>query len=386
MRNINAKFRTIAEMEQAYYGDLNTDLIQKAKAAVLIGDTGYQNVILGAKVWSQLNYEANAFAGLPKEPWGKSGWRVETGAGDAFPSGGLSAGSAASFVSIADSTAPTWATITASPKLIDHGFGLNWESVVLNDSDDDMIPISELRRQKGMSHARAISAYLVQDADTVAGVGMESLDRVASSSAESAHLGTATDNDIYGLDRDAATSYDAQVSSSGTATTALRDFELSLVDNVWNSITKAGGKPDRIFTGYNTLPVWSNLLESMRRFGVVSMLGSAWVVPRADGASGVTPGTEAGFNVATYFGVPIIPCQDYDSSLATARTGEVAPIMFADTRFIRLAVKMPTVYVESKYPDDTIQLDKHGMEGHYYTIGELRCYNFAAQGKVRDIK
>jgi len=380
-------FKTIAEMENFYYGDINDDMIKKAKAAVLVGDAGYRNVILGAKVWSQINYEANAFAGLPKEPWGKSGWRVETAAGGAFPSGGLSAGSAATFVSIADSTAPTWATITASPKLIDHGFGMNWESYVLNDSDDDMIPISELRRQKGEEHVRSLSAYLIQDADTPAGVGMESLDRVACSSDETANaLSVATDGDIYGLDRDAATTYDAQVSYSGTGTAHLRDLTIGLIDGVWNSITKAGGKPDRIFTGFNTLKVWSALLEAERRFNVPDILGSAWLIPRADGASAVTPGTEVGFNVATYFGVPIIPCQDYDSSLATARTGEAAPIMFADTRFLRVAIKMPTVYVESDYPGDTINLDKHGMEGHYYTIGELRCYNFVAQGKVRDIK
>jgi len=380
-------FKTIAEMEKFYYGDINADMVQKAKAAVLVGDTAYRNTVYGAKVWSQINYEANVFAGLPKEPWGKSGWRVETAAGGAFPSGGLSAGSAAAFTSIADSTAPTWASLSASPKLIDHGFGMNWESYVLNDSDDDVIPVSELRRQKAEEHIRSLSAYLIQDVDTPAGVGMESLDRVACSSAETANaLSAAGDGDIYGIDRDAATTYDAQVSYSGTATTDLRDLTIGLIDGVWADIAKAGGKTDRIFTGHNTLKVWSALLEAERRYNVPGILGSAWMIPRVDGATGVWPGTEAGFNVATFFGQPIIPCIDYNSSLATARTGEVAPIMFADSRFLRVAIKMPTVYVESRYPEDTINLDGHGMEGHYYTIGELRCTNFVAQGKVRDIK
>jgi len=374
-------------MEQFYYGDINVDMVRK-KDAMVSGDTGYWQKLLAAKLWSQVNYEKNAFAGLPKEPWGTSAWRVITASGDSFPSGGTSAGSANAFTSIAASTHVTQATLTASPKLIDHGFGMDWETFVLQTAGDNVTPISAIREEKGAAHARAISAYLVQDADTVAGIGMESLDRVASSSAESSHLGTASDNDIYGIDRDSATTYDAQVSSSGTATSALRDLSLTLIDGVWNSITKAGGRPDRIFTGFNTLPVWSALLEAERRFNVPDILGSAWFVPRVDGASAVTPGTEVGFNVATYFGVPIIPCQDYDSSLATARTasGEVAPIMFCDSRFVRVAIMMPTVYVESDWPGDTINLDKHGMEGHYYTIGELRCYNFKAQGKVRDLK
>lgn len=381
MRN----FKTIAELEHFYYGDINTDMIRKAKAATLSGDTGYWNKIYGAKVWSQINYEANAFAGVPKEPWGpKSGWRIETAAGDSFPSGGLSPGSAAAFNSIADSTAPTWALVSAAPKLIDHGFGLNWESYVLADTDDT-IPLTERRRQKGESHIRAISAYLVQDVDTPAAFGFESLDRIACSSESRANGLDSNDGDIYGLDRDGETTYDAVVSSSGTTDGTLRDLSIGLIDSVWNSISKLGGKPSRIFTGYNTLKVWSALLEAERRFNVPDILGSAWMVPRADGAVGMTPGTEAGFNVATYFGVPIIPCQDYDSSIASVRTGEVAPLMFADTRFIRLAVKMPTVYIESDYPGDAIALG-HGMEGHYITIGELRCYNLAVQGKLRDIK
>lgn len=383
MRN----FKTLAEMESFYYGDINADMIKKAKDHLLIGDTAYQNKIYGAKVWSQLNYEANAFAGLPKEPWGKTGWRIETAAGDAFPSGGIGAGSAEGFYNIADSTHPTWASVSASPKLIDHGFGMAWETYVQGGSDDT-IPITELRRGKGLNHTRAISAYLVQDVDTVAGTGFESLDRVCSSSDEAANASaTSTDPDIYGYTRTGG-AFDSQVSSSGTTAATLRDLNVSLIDGVWNSITKAGGLPDRIFTGYNTLKVWSALLEAERRFNVPDILGSAWMIPRVDGASAVTPGTEVGFNVATYFGVPIIPCQDYDSSIATARTssGEVAPILFIDSRFVRVAMKMPTVYVESKYPGDTINIGGHGMEGHYYTIGELRCYNFSAQGKLRDIK
>jgi len=381
-------FRTLKDMEQFYYGDINADMIKKTKDAMVSGDTGYWQKLMGAKLWSQVNYEKNAFAGLPKEPWARSAWRVITASGDSFPSGGIAAGSANAFASIADSTHVTQATITASPKLIDHGFGMDWETFMLQTTGDDVTPLSAIREEKGAAHARAISAYLVQDVDTPASTGMESLDRVASSSAESSHLSAASDNDIYGINRDGATTYDAQVSSSGTANSSLRDISIDIVDTVYRDITKAGGLPDRIFTGYGTLRVWSALLEAERRFNVPDILGSAWFVPRVDGASAVTPGTEVGFNVATYFGIPIIPCQDYDSSLATARTayGEVAPITFVDSRFVRVAIMMPTVYVESDYPGDTVVLDSHGMEGHYYTIGELRCYNFKAQGKVRDLK
>ena len=110
----------------------------------------------------------------------------------------------------------------------------------------------------------------------------------------------------------------------------------------------------------------------------------ATFVPRFNSASGVQPGVEAGFAVATYYGVPIIPCQDYDSSIATARTNEVAPIAMLDTDYLRFAVMQPTQYVES---NDLSKFSLgYGTKGYYETWGELRCYNFAAQGKLRDIK
>lgn len=382
MNLIEYPFKSLEEMEKMYYGPLNADTIMKDKDAVISTDTAWWHQVLGAKIWSKINYEMNGFAALPKEPWIKSAYRMETASGVTFPSGGLAEGVASNFTDISDSTHPTLASITVPPKLIDHGWGMTWKQYVLGDVDDT-VNADYMRRQKGEAHSRAISAYLVQDVDTPASNGFESIDRVASSSAESGHCSAASDPDIYSLNRDAATTYDAQVSSSGSAAGHLRDLSVTLMDSVWSSVTKAGGRPKVIMCGYNSIKALSALLEAERRFNV---LGEATYLPRAGEASGVTPGYEAGFSVATYFGVPIIPCQDYDSSRAAVRTNEVAPFTFVDTDYVRIGVKMPTVYVESKYPEDTINLNGHGIEGHYYTIGELRCYNFAAQGKLTDIK
>jgi len=382
MQLLERQFKSLVDMERAYYGDINAETIKKSKDAVLSTDTGYWHKVLGAKIWSKINYEANAFAGLPKEPWVKSAYRMETAAGDSFPSGGLAEGTASNFTDVADTTHPTIATITVPPKLIDHGWGMTWKMYMLG-GVDDTINAAAMRAQKGRSHARAIGAMLVCDVDTAASNNMESLDRVASSSAESGHCNTASDPDIYGLDRSGATTYDAQVSSSGSATSHLRDLSLPLIDGVWNSVTKVGGQPSVIFTGYNTVKVWASLLEAERRFAAMQV---GVFRPRYGEASGFTPGVEAGFSVSSYFNVPIIPCQDYDSSRASSRTNEVAPITMIDDRFVRIGVRMPTVYSESRYPEDAINLNGHGIEGHYYTIGELRCYNFAAQGKLTDIK
>ena len=376
-------YRSIEEMERAYYGDINSEMIMKATDTLLSSDTAIWHKVLGAKAWSLLSYEANAFAGLPKEPMNRTSWRIETASGVTYPSGGMAEGAAATMTTIADSTHPTLASATATPKLVDHGFGMTWLLYELGGMDEDAVNIAYMREQKAKAHVRAISAMLVQDVDTPASNSMESIDRAASSSAEGGHCSATTDVELYGLAaRDSATTYDAQVTSSGSAQANLRDLSISLIDGVYSSVSQAGGLPDVIFTRYNTIKVWSSLLEGSVRY---APLGEAKFVPRFGGAAGVQPGFEVGFNVATYNGIPIIPCIDYDSGRAAVRTGEIGPITLVDSRYMRLAIARPTQYIQTNWPDDAI-VRNHGVEGHYITVGELKCYNFAAQGKVTDIK
>lgn len=374
-------FRTIEEMEKYFYGDLDPSLFKKAYDTWLSSDTGQWLKLWGAKVWSQINYEQNAFAVVPKEPWVKTGWRLETAAGFTFPSGGTATGTATTAAAVPGTLHSTIATVEAPFKHVVHSWSAD-DFAVQSADVDDSLPIEYRREQTGKAHARAISAYLIQDTDTPASTGFESLDRVASNAAESTtdYYSATTDPDIYSYTR-ASGAYDAKVSAAGKLDANLRDLTVTLIDTVWQDVTKAGGMPKVLLTGYNTTRVWNSLLEAERRFNAMQI---ATFVPRFNGAAGVQPGVEAGFAVATYFGVPIIPCQDYDSSIATARTNEVAPILYLDTDFIRFAVKQPTKYVES---DDQNKFSLGFIaQGYYETWGELRCYNFAVQGKLRDLK
>ena len=374
-------FKTLEDMEKWYYGDINAQMIKKSDAHLISTTTAFRNIMYGLKVWSQVNYEMNAFAAIPKEPWVKTGWRLETAAGVSFPSGRTAEGTTSSPTSLDSTTLPTVVLVSASPKLVHHTLGRSKIASLL-EGTDEVIPLSYYREQKGKSHARAISAYLVQDVDTLASTGFESLDRISASSDSIGKGMTSGDGDIYGLDRDGTTAYDAQVSSVGTTTASLRDLTVSLIDGVWSSITAAGGYPKVIFTNHKAIKVWSSLLEAERRFDAMRM---APFVPRFNAAAAVTPGIEGGFNVATYFGVPIIPCIDYDSSQATVRSNEIAPINMIDVDYVRFAVLEPTRYVETGHAE-MLTREKFDMEGMYSTVGELRCYNFAAQGKLRDIK
>jgi len=367
-------FKSIEEMESYFYGDMYKSTFTKADANIISTTTGQGNRIYGPKAWSQVNYEQNAFAAIPKEPFNKSAWRVETASGATFPSGGQAESAATTLTAIPDTITPTRIMLEASPKKVLHAWGAS-DFAVKQSEYDDNLPVSATQETIGKAHARAISAYLAQDIDTPASTGFESLQRVASNSTEAStvYASASTDPDIYGETRSTST-IDAVVSLAGKTTALLRDLTIGLIDGVWADVTKNGGRPKVILTGYNTLKIWSALLEAERRYDV---MGKAMFVPRYNEASGVTPGVETGFSVATYFGVPIIPCQDLDSSHATALTGEVGPILFLDTDFIRFAVLAPTSYTETDDGDKAAI--GQGKKGWYETWGELRCYNFPAQ-------
>lgn len=374
-------FKSIEEMESYFYGDIFRNKLVKSDANIISTTTGQANRIYGPKAWSEVNYEANAFAAIPKEPFVKSAWRLETASGVTYPSGGQAEGATTTLTAIPDTITPTRIMLEASPKKVLHAWGAS--DFALKQSEyDDNLPVEATIETIGKAHVRAISAYLIQDVDTPASTGFESVDRVCSNATEASttYLSAATDPDIYGETR-STSSLDAYVSALGDVSTEIRDLTVGLVDDVWTNVTKNGGMPKVLLTGYNTIKIWSALLEAERRFDV---MGKAMFVPRFSEAAGVTPGVEAGFSVATYFGVPIIPCQDLNSSLASARTNEVAPIEFLDTDFVRFGVLAPTVHTQTD-PADKAAIGQ-GMKGWFETWGELRCYNFDAQGKLRDLK
>ena len=125
--------------------------------------------------------------------------------------------------------------------------------------------------------------------------------------------GAAADADIYSIDRDAsANSWShAEVSTSGTKGTN-RVLSLDHLDEIFRKIWVRGGNPKVILTGYDTLMRIQQLLQAQQRF-----MEEKRVTPTFNGVKGV-PGIEAGFIVATYNGVPIIPSKDVDRRTVSA--------------------------------------------------------------------
>ena len=361
-------FTSMKDMMDYFYPD--TKLIRKTEVSETAGSGTHWEPLYGKKVWSWLNLEANVFAILPKEPWVKSGWRIITTAAHSS-GGGIDESTTGGSVPAAAQI--TFAQVKTKPKTVAHTFDLGELAEFLGGVDDAVELLPTYREEVGLEHASCINKMLIGDADTVAGNNFESLDRVIAAKAEitGGRYG-ANDLDIYGLDRDSPTTYDAYVSDNDNTD---RDLSLTIIDTVLQNVWDNGGKPKVILTKTNTMMRWQQLLEAERRF-----MDTARVVPTFGGVRGPAPGVEAGFLVATYFGIPIIPSVDVPNAAT------IGGIYFIDTDFVKFAVAKPTTYAETGKGEGFLYRALFATEGMYETMGELRAYRFNCHGKVVDLK
>ena len=383
--------RTITDMERYYYGAGNAmgysysgSELLKADSPMLSTTGGTYQAIYGRKVWSQLNQEFNAFSILPKKPWDRSGWRVITGR----PNAGAIAGSGvAENATLPETIKPVFQHVAAKPKTIAHTFDMSETAIFLADKDDGMGDIrSVMKEEMGKHHAEVINKMMCTDVDTVAGNNFESLDRVTSGfqnsanattglSAASGHVSADGDMDMYSIDRSANSWSNAEMSvNSSSGSTVDRTLSLDLLDEMFQKMWIRGGNPKVMLTGYDTLMRIQQLLQSQQRF-----MEEKRVTPTYNGVKGV-PGIEAGFIVATYNGVPIIPTKNMAADT-------LSRIYYLDTDYLHFSTAIPTQYFESGIETgDPFAINRLGQEGLYRTMGELWTTFFGAQGSVRDLK
>ena len=360
--------RSVTDMERYFYGAGNAmgysysgSELLKADSPMMSTTAGTYQAIYGRKVWSQLNQEFNAFSILPKRPWERSGWRVIT-ARPSFTVGGGVAENA----TLPDTTKPTFQHIAAKPKTVVHTFDMSETAMFLADKDDGLGDIrSILKEEMGKHHAEHINKMMTTDKATVAGNDFESLDRIATGVIAGAA------EDLYSIDRSANSwSVAEEDSNSGTDRTLSLDHLDSLFQKTW----VRGGNPKVILTGYDTLMRLQQLLQSQQRF-----MEEKRITPTYNGVKGV-PGIEAGFIVATYNGVPIIPSKDVEKDT-------LSRMYFLDTDYLYFSTAIPTQYFESGIETgDPFAINRLGQEGMYRTMGELWTTFFGGHGSVRDLK
>jgi len=370
--------RTVTDLERYYYGAGNAmgysysgSELLKADSPMMSTTAGTYQAIYGRKVWSQLNQEFNAFSILPKKPWDRSGWRIITGRASFTTGGGV-----AENATLPDTTKPTFLHVAAKPKTVAHTFDMSEVAIFLADKDDGMGDIRQvLKEEMGKHHAEHVNRMLLQDMDTVAGNDFESLDRITSDAGSSmgGTYGAATDHDLYSITRDASSAFhSAEVSVSGTKGTD-RTLSLDHLDAIFQQIWTRGGNPKVLMTGYDTLMRIQQLLQTQQRF-----MEEKRVTPTFNGVKGV-PGIEAGFVVATYNGVPLIPSKDVTAD-------GISRIYALDTDYTWFSTAIPTQYFESGIETgDPFGINRLGQEGLYRTMGEVWCSFFGGQGSIRDL-
>jgi len=383
--------RTVTDMERYYYGAGNAmgytysgSELLKADSPMLSSTAGTYQAIYGRKVWSQLNQEFNAFSILPKRPWDRSGWRVIT----EKPNAGVVHGGLAENGVLPDTVKPIFQHVAAKPKTIAHSFDVSEVAVFLADKDDGLGDMrAVLKEEMGKHHAEMVNKMLLTDSDTVAGNNFESLDRITGNDGGSSggstsmetgshgddHCGAA-DLDIYSIDR-SANSWSNAVVNCGTDQNSSnrRTFSLDQLDDVFQRMWELGGNPKVMLTGYDTLMRLQQLLQAQQRF-----MEEKRVTPTYNGVKGV-PGIEAGFIVATYNGVPIIPSKDVEKD-------GISRVYFLDTDYLYFSTAIPTQYFESGIETgDPFAINRLGQEGLYRTMGEVWTTFFRAQGSIRDL-
>ena len=360
------KFKTIQDMMGAFYGQHGGEVasaILKADAPVLSSTTGVYNRVYGAQAWSLLNNSAKTIGVLPKVPLNTTGFRILTARGTALGSAAGMSETAA----LPETTKPTIAEVDLSIKTFATTFDTSLVKELLDKGGDDTWDFSQVREEMALEHTKHINKMLHGDVDTLASDNFESIDRVCSSKGEVDNLSLdAGDADIYGLDRDSVTTYDAYVDDNSGTDIALTTGALRLaVDTIEEN---SGHRPNVIITGFDTARDIDALFETQTRYAMERV---------TVGINGIqtAAGNDVGMRVKEFDGIPII--RDSDVTKDTK-----SRIYFLNTEFIEFAVKLPTSYFES---NDYFALNKLGREGMYVTIGELRCRNFPAQGKIRDL-
>lgn len=362
---VNKGINTIQELEALHYGGVGQDMmaVAKADAPLLTSTAGAANDIFGAEVWNNLNESAKTWQILPKKPYQKAGFRIKTARGVTLGSGGIAENG-----TIPETVLPTYEEGTLTLKHVVHAYNSSMLKNLRAAAGNDDIGLDQLKMDIGLEHVRSINAMLHGEVSTVAGNNFESIDRVCSSQAEESALADAGDADIYGFDRSSSTNYDAYVDhNSGTDRALTKDMIRTAIRTIEQN---SGERPNVILTGFDTASDIDALFESQGRMSVERV---------SVGVNGVSTGAgnDTMIEVAKVLNIPVI----VDDAV---QQDTISRIYFLNTNYVWFEVAAPTRNYETTM-EQHVLLDELGVKGDFVTAGELKCVNFAAQGKIRDL-
>jgi len=365
--------QTIDDMLKRQYAPSAMQDVSKIDAPVITSTTAAWQAKFGAFAYSQLNQRGTVFNLLPKEKHVTSGFRAVTARATALGSLAGSADAAA----LDDTVKPTWATLTAKPKLVQQSFEIGKIQEYTSQAGDDALDPDGIRQYMGGEFAEHLDQMICTDADTLASTKIESIDRVCSATAEAtAGLMTAGDEDIYGIDRSAQSWADAQVlHNSGTD----RAISKSLLRQLISLTQTAGANPaGQVFiTGPDTAADIDGLFDNQ----VFYPGGVAAAVDRMN-ESGAGAGTTVGLVAGRVYGIPLyVDTHVTKDTKSRVYLVDMSKNQDGSNRLAMSVAQLPT-YTEEK---NVFVNDRLSTVGLYTAMMELKCTFLAAQGKLRDL-
>jgi hypothetical protein len=181
--------------------------------------------------------------------------------------------------------------------------------------------------------------------------------------------------DVYNLTTRTAATYAAGAQVGYNAGVG-RALTLALVDSTFQNTRQAGGEPKLMITGLDQFDKFNQLLQAQQRFVDVT----DYLVGVGDERT--YPGTRAGFQLATYRGVPILPDPDTPKSLSTGDVVLGSNFYTLDTDYLEIAVMYPTQYIENR---DYFSANALVMRGLFLTVLEMRALRPDVQCKLADL-
>ena len=393
----------------------------------------------GRKVWDALNNQTRLWNILRKVQWGPTtGWRVRSDRGDnrsrpvtetgALPTVDVSA----------------YQAVDSAPRIVATDFGVSLKSQIMSGLEGGMGDNLAVEQEAAArDHIKELNAELLLRSNAIvqtsgasatgAIVGASGAVRIGDSISDTNNsnelsltavnnstgvltwtgTGNLTDGDIaYVRSRAGMTSIDDIVEADGrdvagdansrssafspdvynqstrtagawnAAATVLdnagtgRNLTLALLDQAIREVRINGADPDVILMGYDQFDRLSSLLQAQQRY----MDWGEFVVKVGDEST--LPGSHAGFQVATYRGIPVIVDPDIQSSQTAANGTLGSNVYVLDTRYLELAVAAPTQYIDNR---DFFQANAFVLRGLFYTIGELRALRMDTHAKITDL-
>jgi hypothetical protein len=390
---------TMAQFENLYYrhpellgqlADGSVPWLQKdAQYNTDVG--GIYNAVFGRMAWTQLNLESNAFGVLPKYPWVTSGWRVHSARGYTQTTGDSETqrGFIGQTGTLPATHRETFTEASTTPKQIATNFDVSeiMEALASQSNDDHIGNLEYLKPVYSARHRENINQQLLQDVDTIATNGFQSLDRVCGSYSEAtAILSATTDVNIYTFTNRGGSPniYDAQVNHNSNID---RDLTDALIRTMIASIGEAGGETTVILTGWDTDATLKGIYDTQVRYNPLDHTQVKLGVNGIESQRGLG----VGLGVNSLYGYPVVVSKDVQKDT-------LSRMYFLDTSdpegygIPRLGFKVlkPTQYfeagIDSSVPETTFGLNGLRSEGMFRTSGELICRRFNTQGKIRDLR